>query len=295
MTQGKNILVLLVIFSSLHLLTGCGVKHLDRQALMASARIAVVSVVMPRVADSSREPNRAVLQASVNQALERVQTGLTAVHTWKVLDPGKERGKAVQSFGKVSETDLTALIPAAETRASVAASVQQELSQWKNAFLGAEGMPIIPRRAIITDADTGGRQPERAVQQVMLQEAGRLCAALNVDAVLFVDLHASITHPRENTFIVSDGRTDGMLRMAASMVIVDKTGRIILDSGWPRLDDSARTKDLLPIYRGAGKDFVKEENIDLGDPRKKVTQAFTLLTDEVVADLIAKVKAAIGK
>jgi len=48
-------------------------------------------------------------------------------------------------------------------------------------------------------------------------------------------------------------------------------------------------------YRGAGKDALKDENIDLNDPRKKIPQAFTTLTDEAVADLLAGLKSAVGK
>jgi hypothetical protein len=83
--------------------------------------------------------------------------------------------------------------------------------------------------------------------------------------------------------------------MAATMVIIDKTGRIIVDRGWPPLDESARSTDLLPLYKGVGKDFVKEENIDLGDTRKKVSHAFSTLTDEAIADLLVDLKAAVGK
>ena len=295
MKPGKHCLVLIAAAAVLPLVIGCGGgKRLDLQAMGASARIAVVSVVMNRVADMSHEANRAVMQTAVNRASEEVTTRLAGVHSWSILDPVKEKkGKTVQAFGKVSDADLTPLFPAPEERVRAAAAVQQDLSKWKTAFIGAEGLPAIPRRAFV--ADDEGPQPEASVRQVMLQEAGKLCAALQVDAVAFVHLRASITHPRESAFIVSDGRTDGMLRMAATLVIVDKTGRIIADRGWPRLDDSARTKDLLPLYKGAGRDFVKEENIDLGDSRKKISQAFTALTDEVVADLIADLKAAAGK
>jgi hypothetical protein len=290
----KNGAVLLAISALLPLAIGCGGKHLDRQGLDATGKIAVVSVVMPRVADISREHNRVVLQTSVNRALESATAGLAGVHSWSVLDPVKEKkGKTVQAFGKVSDADLVALFPAAEERSRAAASVGQALLHWKDAFLGAEGLPVIPRKAFLTDDE--GPQPEGAVQKVMLQEAGRLCTALKVDAVAFVHLRASITHPRESAFIVSDSRTDGMLSMAATMVIVDKTGRIIVDRGWPRLDEAARSKDLLPLYKGAGKDALKDENIDLGDARKKVPHAFSTLTDEVVADLIADLKIAAGK
>lgn len=292
MVLRKSIPVLLTL--SALLAAGCGGKHLDRQGLDATGRISVVSVVIPRVADTSREPNRAVLQASVDRALESVTAGLPGLHSWKVIDPLKEKkGRTVQAFGRVSDADLAVLVPAAEERSRAVADLGKALSHWKDAFLAADGLPVIPRKAFLPDDE--GPQPDGAVRKVMLQEAGRLCAALQVDAVAFVHLRASLSHPREGAFIVSDNRTDGMLRMAATMVVVDKTGRIIVDRGWPRLDETARTKDLLPLYKGAGRDFVKEENIDLGDTRKKVSHAFTALTDEAVADLLADLKAAAGK
>jgi len=294
MRQAKTILVLLTIISLLPLTFGCGGKKLDRQGLDATRSIAVISVVMPRVADISKQPNRAVLEASVNRAHERVTAGLAGVNSWSVVDPVKEKkGKTVKAFGKVAEPDLATLFRMEEERVRVAGVVAQELSGWKDAFLGAEGLPVIPRKAFL--ADDEGPQPEGAVQQAMLEEAGKLCATLKVDAVAFVHLRASITHPRESAFIVSDGRTDGMLRMAATMVIVDKTGRVIVDQSGLQFDETARSRDLLPLYRGAGKDFVKVENIDLGDPRKKVSQAFIALTDEVVADLVADLKATVVK
>ena len=294
MLRKKSVIILMAISLALPLTAGCGGKRLDRQGLDAIRRIAVVSVVVPRIADISRQSNRAVLQASADRALERVRAGLAGVHSWTVLDVVKEKqGKAVQDLGKVSEPGLSAQIRTPEERNRVVAVTAQEAAAWKNAYLGAAGLPVIPHKAMAPDDD--GPQPEAAVQQVMQDEAGKLCATLKVDAVAFVHLRASITHPRESAFIVTDGRTDGMLRMAATMVLVDKTGRIIVDRGWPRLDDTARTRDLLPVYRGAGKDFVKEENIDLADPRKKVALAFNALADEAVADLLAELKAAAGK
>jgi len=229
----------------------------------------------------------------VSRALERMQAGLADVHSWNVLDPVKQQGEMVQAFGKATDQDLVALFPAPKTRMRVAGLMQQEQARWTEGFIGADGLPIIPRRALMGNDDAP--PPDPALQQAMLQQAGKLCGSLKVDAVAFVQLRATITHPRQTAFIVADGRTDGLLRMAATMVIVDKTGRIIADLGRPKLDDRARARDLLPLYRGAGKDSIKNENIDLGDSRKKVMQAFSALVDEVVADLLADLKTATGK
>jgi hypothetical protein len=82
--------------------------------------------------------------------------------------------------------------------------------------------------------------------------------------------------------------------MAATLVVVDRTGRIIVDLGEARPGDPARTRDLLPLYRGAGRDSVKDENIDLGDPKKKVAQAFSGLIEETTAELMEAFKKAAG-
>ncbi|HEY6010014.1 MAG TPA: hypothetical protein VIX18_00985, partial [Nitrospirota bacterium] len=61
--------------------------------------------------------------------------------------------------------------------------------------------------------------------------------------------------------------------------------RIIADTGPPENEKRVRTRDLLPVYLGAGKDAVRRENIDLGDSRKKIAQAFRSLVEETSADL----------
>jgi len=286
--------VLLVLAAAWSAMTGCSARTVDQAGFTAASRVAVVSVVMPRVADMSRDGNRAVLQASVNRACEQAQKGLAAAHSWSVVDPVKERkGKAVLAFGKVSDGDMADLFPDAEERKRVRGLVLSELAAWKEQFVGAEGLPPVPRPAFArTDQDP---QTDPSVRMVMLRQAGRLCGELQVDAVAFVHVRARIAHPRAEAFIVADNRTDGMLSMAQTMVIVDKTGRIIADMGWPPLDSDARARDLLPLYRGAGRDSVKDENIDLADPKKKVPLAFTALIDETAGDLLAALRKAAGK
>jgi len=284
---------LLVLAGAVLLLSGCGGARLDREGFNASRGIAVVSVVLPRVADTAQDGNRTVLHASAQEALKRVNAGLATVHTWQVLDPAKYRGgKAVRAFGHLADSDLAALVPAKEEQTRVSDLVKAELGAWKKGFIGAEGLVAAPRAAFLPEE--GGPTLDPAVHQAMLQQAGKLCAALGVDAVAFALFNVSIDHPRPATFIVSEGRTDGALSMAATLVVVDRTGRIIVDLGQARPGDQGRTRDFLPLYKGAGKDAVKDENIDLGDPKKKVAQAFSRLIEETTADLMEAFKKAAG-
>ena len=267
-------------------LTGCmGGAMVKKDSIAETGRIAIVSVVMPRIADTAKESNRAALQAFVERALVRVQADLKTVRDWTVVDPaGYKGGPAVMSFGAVSDEEIAALFPSGEERKTARGLIARELSQWKRYFIGAKALPIVPRSALVRDK--GEKSALAMIPSVMQKHAARLCSALNVDAVAFVHVLASITHPRPKTFIVSGNRTDGALHAAQTMVIVDKTGRIIVDMGWPALDEGARSRDLLPLYAGSGQDAVKQENIDLGDPKNKIVQAFSSLIDETASDMI---------
>jgi hypothetical protein len=276
------------------MLTGCMAGAVvQKESIAETNRIAIVSVVMPRVADSARESNRAALQTVVDRALVRVQAELKTVRTWTVVDAADYKGKlAVTSLGKVSDEEIAALFPSGEERQTAREMIERELSQWKQSFIGAKGLPVVPRSALVPDRDE--KSAPALVPQIMQKQAARLCSTLNVDAVAFVHVPASITHPRPKTFIVSNNRTDGAIRAAQTIVIVDKTGRIIADMGWPSLN-RARSRDLLPLYRGSGQDAVKQENIDLGDPRNKIEQEFSSLIDETASDMVKRLKKALAR
>ncbi|OGW36508.1 MAG: hypothetical protein A2X58_12775 [Nitrospirae bacterium GWC2_56_14] len=276
-------------------LTGCmGGAMVQRDLIAETNRIALVSVVLPRVADTARESNRTALQAVVERALVRAQADLKTVRTWTVLDPAAYKGEpAVMSLARVSDEELSALYPSSEERKAARGLIEQETAQWKRSFIGAKGLPVIPRSALAPHK--GDTTAPATIPLVMQKQAATLCSALNVDAVAFVHVLASITHPRPKTFLVSGNRTDGAIHAAPTMVIVDKTGRIIVDLGWPSLDAGARSRDLLPLYEGSGQDAVKQENIDLGDPRNKIARAFSSLIDETTTDMIERLKKAAAR
>ena len=273
-------------------LSGCmGGAMVKKDSIAETGRIAVVSVVMPRIVDIARESNRTALQAFVERALVRVQADLKTVRNWTVVDPAGNKGHSmIMSFAAVSDEELASLLPPGSERKAAAALIARELSQWRGDFIGAKGLPLVPRSALVQEQ--GEKTALASIPPIMQKHAARLCTLLNVDAVAFVHVLASITHPRPKTFIVSNNRTDGTIHAAQTMVIVDKTGRVIVDMGWPALDEHARSRDLLPLYIGSGQDAVKQENIDLADPGNKITQAFSSLVDETSADLIKKLKKA---
>ena len=131
---------LLMLTGPVLLLSGCGGVHLDREGLRASGSIAVVSVVLPRIADTAKDGNRAVLQAAANEALGRVSAGLAAVHTWRVQDPAKYRGgKAVRAFGNLADSDLATLFPAPEEQVRVRDLVKAEMNALKKGFIAEIG------------------------------------------------------------------------------------------------------------------------------------------------------------
>lgn len=276
------------------MLTGCMAGAVvQKESIAETNRIAIVSVVMPRIADTSRESNRAALQTVVDRALTRAQAELKTVRTWTVVDAADYKGKpAVTSFGKVSDEEIAALFPSGEERKTAREMIEREVLEWKQSFIGAKGLPVVPRSALVPEKEE--KSAPAPVPQIMQKQAAGLCSTLNVDAVAFVHVPASITHPRPKTFIVSNNRTDGAIRAAQTIVIVDKTGRIIADMGWPSLN-RARSRDLLPLYRGSGQDAVKQENIDLVDPKNRIVQEFSSLIDETAGDMIKRLKKALAR
>ncbi len=273
---------------------GCGGRLVQRQELLSATKIALVSTVMPRIADTTHDANRKVLQTAVDHAAARVRTGLAGAGPWEVLDASAiDHGKAVQSHGSESSLDLSALFPDPDEQKRVRNAVAAREALWRERFIGAAGLPVIPREALAPDEEQPPTDP--AIRTALLDQAGKLCSALQVDAVAVVQVRCAVTHPREKAFIVTEERTDGLLALSATLIIVDKTGRIVADMGMRPIGPDSPSRDLLPLYRGNGRDAVKPENIDLADPKKKIAQAFPVLIDAAVADLITSLKTELTK
>lgn len=292
--RGKAMKKIVVILAAAALVqtvvTGCmGGAIVRKDRIAETGKIAVVSVVIPRIADTTSEDNREALQSYVQRALVRAQAELKSVKKWTVVDSGGYRGfTSVLSLSKVPEEEIAAQFSSSEDRKKAKGLIASELSQWKRGYIGAKSLPVIPRSGLV-----GGRDGDGALSIIpaaLKKRAGQLCRTLNVDAVAFVHVLASITHPTSKAFKVSNNRTDGDIHLAQTMVIVDKKGEIIVDMGWPSLGSDAKTREALPLYVGAGQDAVKQENIDLTDPHNKIQHAFFSLIDETSSDMIKGLK-----
>lgn len=287
----------IVVFAAVALAAvfgGCaaGGAMVRKDGVAAAGRIAVVSVTMPRIADTAKEGNRTVIQAAADRALADTEAAMKTVGDWTVVDAASYRGSpGVMSIPVIRDVELDARLPKGGDPAVVKEAVSHELALWKTAFVAPKGLPVVPRSAFAS----AGKAPLSAVAPLLQQHAAKACADLKVDAVVFVQVLANAFHPRPKTFIISNNRTDGTLRVAQTLVIVDKTGRIIADMGAPRLDEHARSRDLLPLYTGAGLEAVRPENIDLADPKNKIQHALLSLIDETSGDLVQAFKKAAGK
>jgi hypothetical protein len=275
-------------------LIGClstGMVRKDRIA--ETGRIAIVSVVMPRIADTTRDNNRTAQQAYVQRALGRVQADLKSVRKWTVVDPSAYKGfTSVLSISKVPNEEIAAQFPSSEERKRAKEVIASELAQWKRGFIGAKSLPVVPRSGLVPiQSDSSALA---IIPTTLRKRAGKLCRVLNVDAVAFVDIAASITHQKTNKFHVKNNRTDGVINMAQTIVIVNKQGEIIVDMGSPSLGRNAKTREMLPLYKGSGEDAIKEENIDLTDPQNEIQKAVFSLIDETASDMVENLKNAAG-
>lgn len=270
---------------------GTGMVRKDRIA--ETGRIAIVSVVMPRIADTTVDNNRTALQACANRVLGRVQANLKSVRNWTVVDPAKYKGlTSVLSISTVPNEEIAATFPSTKERRRAKEVIASELSQWKRSFIGAKALPVVPRSGLVPNH--GDNSALAIIPTTLRKRAGKLCRVLNVDAVAFVDVVASITHQKADKFQVKDNRTDGAIHMAQTIVIVDKRGEIIADMGSPSLGKNAKSRDLLPLYIGSGEEAIKKENIDLTDPQSKIQKAIFSLIDETASDMIKNLKKAIA-
>jgi hypothetical protein len=290
----KIIGTLAVVTTVLAVLTAClGTGMVKKDRIVETGRIAIVSVVMPRIADTTVDNNRTALQAYAQRALGRVQANLKSVRNWTVVDPAEYKGfTSVLSISKVPNEEIAAQFTSPEERKRAKEVIASELSQWKRSFIGAKALPVVPRSGLMPNH--GDSSTLAIIPTTLLKRAGKLCSVLNVDAVAFVDVVASVTHQNAGKFHVQGNRTDGAIHMAQTIVIVDKRGEIIVDMGLPSLGKSAKTRDLLPLYIGSGEDAIKEDNIDLTDPQNKIQKAIFSLIDETSSEMIKNLKKAIA-
>ncbi|MGC1453771.1 MAG: hypothetical protein WA946_01090 [Nitrospirota bacterium] len=288
----KIISMLAVAAIVLAMLTAClGTGMVRKDRIAETGRIAIVSVVMPRIADTTVDNNRTALQVCVQRALGRVRANLKSVRNWTVVDPAEYKGfTSVLSISKVPDEEIKARFASPEERRRAKEVITSELSQWKRSFIGAKALPVVPRSGLMPNH--GDNSALAIIPATLMKRAGKLCRVLNVDAVAFVDVVASITHQKAGKFHVKNNRTDGAIHMAQTIVIVDKHGEIIVDLGSPSLGKSAKTRDLLPLYIGSGEDAIKEANIDLTDPQKKIQKAIFSLIDETASEMVKNLKKA---
>jgi hypothetical protein len=290
----RRIVLVLFLLTAL-IAAGCAGGLVRHDALERTGKLALVSVAAKRVADGKRDANDQVLQDAVEHAADKVRSGLAGVRKWKVVSATdlREGKMALGSFGSVNRAELAAVFPQPQDQDRAREVAAAELAGWKERFLGAKGLAVVPREALLPDDEE--TQKDAALRPLMLQQAGKLAQGLGMDAVAFVQVRYSITHPRESAFIVTDDRTDGLLGLTVTLTIVNREGTVIVDMGLRPVNESARSRDLLPLYRGAGRDAVKPEHLDLADPKKKVARAIATLIDESVADLMTELKAALAK
>src|SRR3989304_1352629 len=103
----KIVSTLAVVVLVLAVLTAClGTGMVRKDRIAETGRIAIVSVVMPRIADTTVDDNRTALQACAQRALGRVQTNLKSVRNWTVVDPAEDKGvTSVLSVSKVPKRE----------------------------------------------------------------------------------------------------------------------------------------------------------------------------------------------
>jgi hypothetical protein len=173
-------------------------------------------------------------------------------------------------------------------------------------YLGASDMPIVPYKLIenapAPSSSTSSRRVSREAaedlsgeQQEMRARAGRLATKLNLDGLIVIYLRTT-RYSTGGVEVVRGERANGNVKMAATMTLISRDGKVAIDMGQPLIDDFAAGNAGIPIYkaeghRGGTVTLGKSRNnfpIDLKDPKGEVQKDLYALTDAARSQFMKK-------
>ena len=177
---------------------------------------------------------------------------------------------------------------------------QKKLNAYNKHFVTAAGMPFIPyhifneneRGVVKVEVKAGDAKKERNyMKEMMLEGIGGLCKKFGLDAmvVAYVETEAP---PLGSMRVISGKRALGYVGLDTTLVMIDKNGKIIADTGWKQ-DKPA--KHSLPMYRVtkwrvSGKHrTIKEAVTDLTDAKGSIKRQLLELAEETTRGAVKEV------
>lgn len=338
MNQHKRFYQSMLLVAGL-VLSSCATTQINQAALSNLKKVGLVSVTIDKMGQPSAN-NYEITQRAADYALQQYDQALRAITTFQYV-PRKEYQdhpaiKMITNFksSPVMKTMLKknegqALTSAMilklmgkqdHTNDSMINTFNENYNQQADNKLAAQGCPNIPYQVLKDNPEgstvhkvsygNGVEQNKNQLKTYMLESIAYACQKTGLDGMMVIWNKARAYKHVKGVNVVNTKirRTNGTVRLNATLILVDKTGSIVADMGWPGFDDLSPTKGSLPIMVVKAKDPKKEKMknlelkdlkttslVDLKDPRGDAFRAIKTLIDETSTNLVNQFRKQIGE
>ena len=282
---------------------GCVTVQVDQEQIERIKTVGLLSVYIDKF-DEGSPKNDAILQKAADYALMRYRSLLPTAHIWTITDLNLDN----ETFKRLTS-----------------------LSSIESPYIGANGKPVvsyrllritkIPQKVVYKEAPNGSSYAatENAIpvyefeeymeaKREILNKISSICKEKELDAVIIVYIRSAQAAKEAGKAgdiqLGAKGRFIGMIKMNPAIMLLDSSGKIVLDFDEPRMDDLAPLVGGLPMYvttnkslqtgyvlKTTGGDLV----LDLDDKGGKTLEGFKKLVDKTSAKTIEKLMKKLGK
>jgi hypothetical protein len=294
--------------------TGCAAK-VNRDVLSSIKRVGILSITIDKLGTQATDDE--VMQSTLNYAARLYADGLSKRPEWKLVPLTYRDNASFRDFlaepvakkqptGNKEATGFAAVLGKLSDEAEAAFSTENLVKKESTHYLGASDMPIVPYKVIenapatssSTHTKKGSREVEEdwsGVQKEMRARVGQLATKLNLDGLIVIYLRTT-TYSTGGVEVIRDGRANGNVKMAATMALISRDGKVAIDFGMPVIDDFAAGNASMPIYKAEGQrggkiTLGKSSNnfpLDLKDPKGNVQKDLYALTDAALSQFMKK-------
>ncbi len=329
-----------VLLAGAILLSGCSGTQVNKEALVAMKKVGLCTVTLDKLGQPSSN-NLAVTQEAADYALKRYDQVLKGVTSFTYVP--RARYQSVNGLRTMTDfknnTVIKTMMKNNKGQAAAAAlmmklmgkgqggsseeviadSFQKDYDQVAENELAANTCPDVPYR-LFKDSQEGvvqhkvsygnaSQSSENKIKKVMLDSVAQACKDAGLDGMMVIWNKALAFKTVKGVNVVNMRmmRTNGSIRLNPTLLLVDKNGQVVVDLGWPVLDDLSPTKMSIPMFIVVPKDkrthhrhlklrdVVTTNEIDLKDPKGEATKALHALIDETSTRLVVNLRKTIGE
>lgn len=279
---------------------GCAAK-VNRDVLSSIKKVGILSVTIDKLGTQASDDE--VMQSTVDYAAKQFSDALAKRPEWKLV-PLSYREPVIRDFlkkpapqkqegGDKEAKGFAAALKKLSAAVQEATSLESFAEREKKNFLGAAGMPIVSYRLVVKTGPTTTRKGKAQVKEdwsslrkEMYPRVGELASTLNLDGLIVIYLRTAI-HSTVGVEVIHGERANDTVRMAPTMALVSRDGKVAIDMGEPHIDAVTMGNAGMPIYKVAGHrggTIILGKNksnfvIDLKDPKGKVQKDMYALTN----------------